>query len=213
MSKPLSLLVTSIGNPAPYANTLHSAGHTLLQSLRLLLSSGSPKPYDPWQPHKGGQISRPPTIMNKRFTLTGYKNVREEYPVLWQSGSYMNVSGPAVKKVWDEFRMEREKVGESVGLIVLCDELERQLGTVRVSVDSKASARGHNGIKSLQQSFTRQKFIRIAVGIGRPLSREPKAVADYVLRKMTPWEKEKIEAAAGQVMSIITDIQYGTYKP
>lgn len=53
----------------------------------------------------------------------------------------MNVSGPAVKKVWDEFRMEREKAGESVGLIVLCDELERQLGTVRVSVDSKASAR------------------------------------------------------------------------
>lgn len=38
-------------------------------------------------------------------------------------------------------------------------------------------------------------------------------MADYVLRKMTPWEKEKIEAAAGQVMSIITDIQYGTYKP
>lgn len=79
--------------------------------------------------------------MNKRFTLTGYKNVREEYPVLWQSGSHMNVSGPAVKKVWDAFRLEREKVGESVKLIVLCDELERQLGTVRVSVDSKASAR------------------------------------------------------------------------
>lgn len=73
--------------------------------------------------------------------------------------------------------------------------------------------RGHNGIKSLQQTFSRQNFIRIAVGIGRPLSREPKAVADYVLRKMTPWEKEKIEATAGQVMSIITDIQYGTYKP
>jgi peptidyl-tRNA hydrolase, PTH1 family len=75
------------------------------------------------------------------------------------------------------------------------------------------SCRGHNGIKSLQQTFSRQKFIRIAVGIGRPLSREPKAVADYVLKKMTSWEKEKVEAAAGQVLSIVTDIQYGTYKP
>lgn len=53
----------------------------------------------------------------------------------------MNISGPAVKKVWDEFRMGREEAGESVGLVVLCDELERQLGTIRVSVDSQASAR------------------------------------------------------------------------
>jgi len=37
-------------------------------------------------------------------------------------------------------------------------------------------------------------------------------VADYVLRKMKPWEKEKIEDAAGQVLSIVNDIQYGTYK-
>lgn len=53
----------------------------------------------------------------------------------------MNVSGPAVKKVWDDFKRGREAVGEDVGLIVLCDELERQLGTVRVSIDSQASAR------------------------------------------------------------------------
>jgi len=37
-------------------------------------------------------------------------------------------------------------------------------------------------------------------------------VADYVLKKMTPWEKEKVEAAAGKVLSVVTDIQYGTYK-
>lgn len=51
----------------------------------------------------------------------------------------MNVSGPSVKKVWDEYKRSRE--GEECCLIVLCDELERQLGTIRVSVDSKASAR------------------------------------------------------------------------
>lgn len=79
--------------------------------------------------------------------------------------------------------------------------------------DANWSCRGHNGIKSLQQSFTRQKFIKIGIGIGRPLSREPKAVADYVLRKMTSWEKNKIEDAAGKVLSIVTDIQYGTYDP
>lgn len=72
--------------------------------------------------------------------------------------------------------------------------------------------RGHNGIKSIQQSFAGQKFIRIGVGIGRPDSREPKAVADYVLKKMTAREKERIEAAAGKVLSVVTDIQYGTYK-
>jgi peptidyl-tRNA hydrolase len=37
-------------------------------------------------------------------------------------------------------------------------------------------------------------------------------VADYVLKKMTSREKEKIEVAAGKVLSVVTDIQYGTYK-
>jgi len=77
--------------------------------------------------------------MNKRFTLLGFKNASEDYPILWQSGSYMNVSGPAVKKVWDDWKAGRDV--DDVCLVVLHDELERQLGTVRVTVDSQASAR------------------------------------------------------------------------
>jgi PTH1 family peptidyl-tRNA hydrolase len=136
MPKPLSLLIASIGNPSPYQNTLHSAGHTLLQRLRLLLPTGHP--YEPWSLHKGGLLSRPPPQINKRFTLTGFKNAAEEYPTLWQSGSFMNVSGPAVKKVWEKWK---EGKAEECALVIVHDELEREMGIVSVKVDGHTSAK------------------------------------------------------------------------
>ncbi|OAF63186.1 hypothetical protein VC83_00631 [Pseudogymnoascus destructans] len=39
MPPPTRLLVASIGNPAPYLNTLHSAGHTVLRGLTIPLST------------------------------------------------------------------------------------------------------------------------------------------------------------------------------
>jgi peptidyl-tRNA hydrolase, PTH1 family len=132
MPKPISLLITSIGNPTPqYANTLHSAGHTLLQNLRTLLPT-----YEPWSPHLGGQISRPPAQI-KRFALTGYKNIAEEYPTLWMSGSYMNVSGPAVKKAWEGWKGGKD----GAKLIVVHDELEKEIGKIGVKMDGKSSAK------------------------------------------------------------------------
>jgi PTH1 family peptidyl-tRNA hydrolase len=38
MGSPIRLLVCSIGNPGPYLNTLHSAGHTVLTSLAASLA-------------------------------------------------------------------------------------------------------------------------------------------------------------------------------
>jgi PTH1 family peptidyl-tRNA hydrolase len=78
-------------------------------------------------------------MVNKRFTLSGFKNVSEEYPTLWQSGSFMNISGPAAKKVWDQWKAGREQ-GE-VMLVVVHDELEKELGKVTVKTDGHSSAK------------------------------------------------------------------------
>jgi PTH1 family peptidyl-tRNA hydrolase len=53
------------------------------------------------------------------------------------------------------------------------------------------------------------EFVKIGVGIGRPLSREPSAVATYVLRKMKPQEQNEIENAAGPVIEALRAIQDG----
>ena len=52
-------------------------------------------------------------------------------------------------------------------------------------------------------------FTRICVGIGRPESRDPKDVSSYVLRKMTPKEKNIFGESAHECMKIIRDITDG----
>jgi len=204
---PIPLLLCSIGNPSSaYANTLHSAGHTLLKSLHLLTGT-----YTPWRPYLKGELATPADT--KKFSITGFKNTLNEHDAtLWMSGSLMNISGPGVKRVWDGWRGVEGREGRGARLVVVHDELEKELGVVGVKLDGRSSAKGHNGIKSIQQSLAGSPFIRIGVGIGRPEGREPNVVANYVLRKMTPREKAKIEDAAGKVLSIINDLKYGTYK-
>lgn len=76
--------------------------------------------------------------------------------------TYMNKSGLTIaglKKTFSSFSAER--------LIVIHDDVDLPLGTVRVSF-SKGSG-GHNGIKSIIQHLGSQSFVRIRVGIAKTL--------------------------------------------
>ena len=169
----IRILVCSVGNPGPYANTFHSAGHIVLSAVANSLSYPS---FSKSRPHGNGLISA-----GSEFTL-------------WQSTSYMNVSGTGVAAAWRVF--ERE-AGEAK-LVVVHDELELPLGQVKVRPGSN-SAKGHNGLKSIN-GLIRGEYTRVGVGIGRPASREPDVVAAYVLKKMNGMEKSKIEGCAGKVV-------------
>ena len=113
----------------------------------------------------------------------------------------MNTSGPTLLKAWKKFSSTHDPA--TSGLIILHDELELPLGQLKVK-SGRSSAKGHNGIKSVQASlqgaglFDRLggNFVRIGVGIGRPVSRERDDVSQFVLGQMTASEKEKIEGAA-----------------
>lgn len=87
-------------------------------------------------------------------------------------------------------------------LVVVHDEMELKLGKVKTR-DGLLSAKGHNGLLSIQnvvQTFgDGVRYKRIGVGIGRPVSREPKDVANYVLKKISEPERRGIEGAVGEV--------------
>jgi len=121
----------------------------------------------------------------------------------------MNVSGPAVKKAYAKWKVENGIADGEGRLVIVHDELERELGSVSVRTDHKASARGHNGLKSVMASMPHEKFIRIGVGIGRPASRERDAVSNYVLRKTKPNEVAALEGAAREVSRVIAEIYEG----
>lgn len=116
----------------------------------------------------------------------------------------MNVSGTAVAAAWRQFLREVPADTEAK-LVVVHDELELALGQVRVRSGDQ-SAKGHNGLKSCKEQLgsggagsAGTRWWRIGVGIGRPISRDPRDVSDFVLRKVSGVEKMKIEGAVLKV--------------
>ncbi|KAF2666122.1 peptidyl-tRNA hydrolase [Microthyrium microscopicum] len=121
-----------------------------------------------------------------------------ELPSNWsirKTSSYMNVSGPAVAKLI-------KKENADAQLVILHDDLERDLGSVRVRA-GKTSAQGHNGIKSIQQQLPGKEFWRICIGVGRPNSRDQNAVSDFVLSKM---KSQELEVLRGKVDEVIAQL-------
>ncbi|RDW95019.1 hypothetical protein BP5796_00782 [Coleophoma crateriformis] len=175
---PLRLLVCSIGNPAPYLQTYHSAGHLVVSALQRSLAY---PPFQKSRAHGNGLVSEGLTPDGARYTL-------------WQSASLMNISGPGVVAAWRTFlKSSGGGTGEDARLVVVHDELELALGQVRVK-KGEMSAKGHNGLKSIKESManTGQEWWRIGVGIGRPLSREKDDVARFVLSKMKEGDRERV---------------------
>ena len=193
-TRTVPLLVCSIGNPgSTYANTLHSAGHTVLN--RLAEHLGYPQ-FRKERGYGNGLISRPPIVGG-----TGDWT-------LWQSTSYMNESGRGVKGAYQAWSKQLP-AGEEGKLVVVHDELEKPLGAVTLRATQGASAKGHNGIKSMLSTIGSIPFTRIGIGIGRPLSRQSDDVARYVLRKMTPAEKEKIESCIQDIVAKLRQVEEG----
>ncbi|ESZ92315.1 hypothetical protein SBOR_7306 [Sclerotinia borealis F-4128] len=176
------LLICSIGNPAPYTNTLHSAGHTILT---LLGSTLSLSPFSKSRSHGNGLLS----------PGTPY--------TLWKSSSSMNISGSGVHAAWTTFLRESSSSSSPSStdckLVVIHDELELAPGRINVKPGSN-SPKGHNGLKSIRDALRGQAYTRIGIGIGRPESRDAGVVAGYVLRKMSAEEKRKIEGCVGNVV-------------
>lgn len=202
--KGIPIFVASLGNPKPYLNTLHSAGHTVLRAI------AAENKYDAWRPYTGGSLAE---NSNTDFSfIRGYNKNGAALPTLWKCGAMMNASGPAVKKAWLKWKKENgfsDDAEEKPRLVIVHDELEKELGAVNVRTDPKASARGHNGLKSLMAALPNERFIRIGVGIGRPESRERDAVSNYVLRKMTAREAQALEKAALRVYQQIEEVYEG----
>ena len=182
------LFIASLGNPPPaYMNTFHSAGHTLLSTL---------------QQHLGL-----PPFTKSRIYANGLLS-RGEDLTLWQSPSFMNISGPAVATAWKAFLKDLPSEERSdAKLVVVHDELESPMGKIKVKVGG--STKGHNGLKSCLSSLGGAGFTKIGVGIGRPESRESRDVAAYVLKKMGPAEMQKMHDGVDKVVDALVEMRDG----
>ena len=73
-------------------------------------------------------------------------------------------------------------------LIVVHDELDLPLGSVRVKIGGGHG--GHNGLRSIIEHLGSPDFVRVRIGIGRPAAGMD--AADYVLSPFLAEEKKSL---------------------
>ena len=113
--------------------------------------------------------------------------------------TYMNESGMAVAPMIRRFDIAPEQ------LIVLHDELDLAPGVLRLKAGGGLA--GNNGLRSIKAHARTDAFLRVRLGIGKPISKE--RGADHVLDRFSKRERDVIEVtlarAADAVEAITAD--------
>ena len=109
--------------------------------------------------------------------------------------TYMNLSGQSVSRLVKRFNIDLSD------LLVIHDDLDLPLGKIRIR--QGGSSGGHKGIGSIINELGSQDFLRLRVGIGRPLTSTSEISEDdtiaYVLSDLTPEEKQVIQQVVPRV--------------
>jgi PTH1 family peptidyl-tRNA hydrolase len=132
--------------------------------------------------------------------LTARATIAGEAVVLAKPETYMNLSGLSVREL-----VEEHQVDVTRDLIVIYDELDLPLGTIRIR--QRGSSAGHNGMESILGALGTDEFLRIRLGVA-----PERKVADGVEYLLTPFRKamekvvdEILETAAQAVEVILKD--------
>ncbi len=173
-------LIVGLGNPGRgYANNRHNIGFTCLR-------------------YFAKQVG---IRFDKKVGLarTGSGEVGGSKVVLTRPQTFMNLSGRSVSRLVKKFNMNP---GD---LIVIHDDLDLPLGRIRIRQD--AGSGGHKGVSSIISELGSHNFIRIRVGIGRPMSDIAQTseadIVNYVLSDFTPKERETINKSITRVSEAI----------
>lgn len=114
--------------------------------------------------------------------------------------TYVNNSGQALRGL-----MKKYPISSPEGLLIIHDELDLPPGVVRVKKGGGVA--GHNGLKSIVAFFGSSDFVRIRIGIGRPMASG--AIVNYVLSVPPSKERELLMVgvayAADAIEEIVTD--------
>ncbi|WP_438865316.1 aminoacyl-tRNA hydrolase [Neptunicella sp.] len=165
-------LIVGLGNPGPeYQNTRHNAGSWYVEALAHYYNS--------------------PLVVENKFlartcrTVINNKEIRLMIPT-----TYMNLSGQAVAKLANFYRIDVESI------LVAFDELDLPPGVAKLKTGGSSS---QNGIRDIVSKMANNKnFHRLRIGIGHPGHKSQ--VTGYVLGKAPQNEQQLIEAAIDEAV-------------
>jgi PTH1 family peptidyl-tRNA hydrolase len=168
-------LLAGLGNPGRrYEGTRHNIGFEVIDELHSRHIQGG------YRSKFGGEA------------CTG--RLGSESILLLKPMEFMNKSGFAVQRAAQFHDVAPEHI------VVVHDDLDLPPGRLRLKKGGGHG--GHNGLRSIEQQLGSRDFLRIRVGIGKPLkhSGEPGAGsgADYVLSPFASGERRTMDDAVGR---------------
>lgn len=159
-------LIVGLGNPgSEYAKTKHNVGWMFVDRMAERIGATG------WKEKEKGMVAE--------------GRVGAEKVLLVKPMTYMNNSGECVGPLMRWYKLGPEDV------LVVHDDMDIPAGTIRIR--KKGSAGGHNGIKSLIAHIGSEKFIRVRIGIGRPLP--GRTVINHVLEPFAAEDVPRIAEA------------------
>ena len=129
--------------------------------------------------------------------LTTRVAIGNEQVLLAKPETFMNLSGDSVRGLVQEYEVRPE-----LDLIVIQDELDFPLGTLRIH--TRRSSAGHNGIESIIGALGTQDFLRIRIGVAP--ERQVSDGQSYLLAAMKKKELEVVDGildTAEEVVKVI----------
>ena len=169
-------VVVGLGNPGPeYQDTRHNVGQRVVDLLADRLRG---------------------TLERASDTITGQVRWRGDTVYLVKPQSFMNVTGPTVRRALARLG------AEPVDLILVYDDIDMELGKVRVRL--RGSAGGHNGVRSVIEALGTDEICRVKLGIGRPAHKGD--VPDHVLTTFEPEEVAVVDAAVAAAADRVLEL-------
>lgn len=169
-------VVVGLGNPGPeYRDTRHNIGHRVVDALAGRLKRA-------FHPEAGAYVAR--------------CHWRGDTLYLVKPQSFMNVSGPAVRRVLHALGARPEDV------VLVYDDIDMELGKVRTRLKGRAG--GHNGVRSILETLGTDAIRRVKIGIGRPAHKAQ--VPDHVLAAFDPDEHDVVDQAVATAAERVLEL-------
>lgn len=177
---PADALVVGLGNPgAEYAKSRHNVGAEVVELLAR---------------RHGARLKK-----GKERALVDEVPIDGSRVALAIPMTYMNESGMAVAPLVRRFSIEPS------ALVIVHDELD--LPVAKLQVKDGGGLAGHNGLRSIVAHIHTPDFVRVRIGVGKPVSKEHGA--DHVLKGFSKRDRAEIEVtiveAADAVETIVTE--------
>ena len=106
--------------------------------------------------------------------------------------TFMNLSGTSIADASNYFDISPEQI------LVVHDDIELPYGSIRLQMGGPLA--GHNGLRSIRQMIKTDQFLRLRIGVGRPVHHD---VASYVLSRFNPDEEVLLSTLADKSRQLV----------